>query len=255
MASEAIDFSAWILRLLLPEMQTSLAERAYLSIRERILRGQLPLGEPLSRRLLAAGFGMSVIPVSEALQRLERDRLVEIRPRAGTRVRIPTESDVRDIYEVREALESHSARLFADRATRLQKAELRSRAEQVDVLFNQLAQGDTDAEFQYVVHNSHMEFHIFVAQCTGCELLSGLIEKNQVLILNWLYDVAAHRRALPPRFHRDLAEVLVCGEVLPADDAMRGHVRYGLEETVSKMQTQAPLEWRLPRALTVVEGG
>ena len=232
-------------------MSTSLAERAYLSIRERILRGQLPLGEPLSRRMLAGELGMSVIPVSEALQRLEGDRLVEIRPRAGTRVRIPTERDVREIYEVREALESHSARLFAERATHLQKLELRSRAEQVDVLFNQLAVGDTDAEFQYVVHSSHKEFHMFVAQCTGCELLSGLIEKNQVLILNWLYDVAAHRRALPLRFHRDLANVLASGEVLPADDAMRGHVRYGLEETVLKMQSPASLEWRLPRAVTV----
>lgn len=251
----AIDISVWILRCYFLEMPTSLAERAYLSIRERILRGQLPLGEPLSRRLLAVELGMSVIPVSEALQRLEGDRLVEIRPRAGTRVRIPTERDVREVYEVREALESHSARLFAERATRPQKQELRRRAEQVDVLFNQLGGGDTNAEFQYLVHRSHMEFHMFAAQCSGCVLLSGLIEKNQVLILNWLYDVAARRRALPPRFHRELAEVLAGGEVPAADDAMRGHVRYGLEETVSKMQTPAPLEWRLQRTVTVVEGG
>lgn len=243
------------MRWLLLEMETSLAERAYLSIRERILRGQLPLGEPLSRRLLAAELGMSVIPVAEALQRLESDRLVEIRPRAGTRVRIPTERDVREIYEVREALESHSARLFAERADRHQKQELERRAEQVDVLFNQLSSGETDAEFQYLVHSSHMEFHMFVARCTGCELLSGLIEKNQVLILNWLYDVAARRRALPPRFHRALAEVLASGEVLPADDAMRRHVQYGLEETVANMQTQTPLEWRLPRTAALVEGG
>jgi len=237
-------------------MHTSLADRAYLSIRERILRGQLPLGEPLSRRMLATELGMSVIPVSEALQRLESDRLVEIRPRAGTRVRIPSERDVREIYEVREALESHSARLFAQRATRQQKQELNSRAEQVDVLFNQLAAGETDAEFQYLVHSSHKEFHTFVAGCTSCELLSGLIEKNQVLILNWLYDVAARRRALPPRFHRDLAEVLSNGGVSAADESMRGHVRYGLEETVAKMQTQTPVEWRLPRAAAVVvEGG
>jgi len=171
-------------------------------------------------------------------------------------VRIPSERDVREIYEVREALESHSARLFAQRATRQQKQELNSRAEQVDVLFNQLAAGETDAEFQYLVHSSHKEFHTFVASCTSCELLSGLIEKNQVLILNWLYDVAARRRALPPRFHRDLAEVLSNGGVSAADESMRGHVRYGLEETVAKMQTQTPVEWRLPRAAAVVvEGG
>jgi DNA-binding GntR family transcriptional regulator len=77
-------------------MPISLAESAYISIRDRILRGQLTLGEPLSRRHLAAELGMSVIPVSEALQRLEADRLVEIRPRAGMRVRIPSEREVRE---------------------------------------------------------------------------------------------------------------------------------------------------------------
>ena len=60
---------------------------------------------------------MSVLPVSEALRRLEEDGLVESRPRAGTRVRVPSESDVRDLYELREALESQAARLFAERAT------------------------------------------------------------------------------------------------------------------------------------------
>lgn len=198
---------------------------------------------------------MSVIPVSGALQRLESDRLVEIRPRAGTRVRIPTERDVRESYEVREALESHSARLFAAQATAKQKKELRKMAGQVDLLFNRLAAGAAGAEFQYRVHSDHMQFHMFVVECTGCEMLSGLIEKNQVLILNWLYDVAAHRRALPEQFHRDLAEVLVSGEVLTAGDAMRGHVRYGLEETVEKMQIGAAMEWRLPRGVSAAEGG
>jgi len=44
-------------------------------------------------------------------------------------------------------------------------------------------------------------------------------------------------------------------EVLPADDAMRRHVRYGLEETVANMQTHTPLEWRLPRTPVLVGGG
>src|SRR3954470_7729171 len=236
-------------------MQISRAEHAYQSIRERILRGQRLLGEPLSRRILAAELGMSVIPVSEALQRLESDRLVEIRPRAGTRVRIPEEREVRESYEVREALESHSARLFAQRATPGQKAELRDMAEEVDGLFNRLAAGGADAQFQYEVHSRHAKFHMFVAQCTGCELLSILIEKNQVLILNWLYDVAARRRALPERFHRDLATVLVSGDVPTSDEAMRQHVQYGLEETVLKMQSHAAIEWRLPRIAAVAEGG
>ena len=59
-----------------------------------------------------------------------------------------------------------------------------------------------------------------------------MIERNHVLIFNWLFDVAASRPALPPRFHRELIEVLNRGKVEPADRAMRAHVRYGRETIV-----------------------
>jgi DNA-binding GntR family transcriptional regulator len=98
-----------------PATGVSLAGRAYLAVREEILRGQLRPGTALSRRRLARDLGMSVVPVSDALRRLEDDGLVESRPRAGTRVRVPTERDIRELYELREALESQSARLFAGR--------------------------------------------------------------------------------------------------------------------------------------------
>ena len=94
-----------------------LADQAYLSIREEILRGRLRPGAPLSRRRLARELGMSVVPVADALRRLEEAGLVESRSRAGTRVRVPSESDVKNLYELREALESQSARLFTQRAT------------------------------------------------------------------------------------------------------------------------------------------
>ena len=68
----------------------SLSDRAYGAIREEILRGQLRPGTPLSRRRLAQELGMSVLPVTDALRRLEVDGLVESRARAGTRVRVPS---------------------------------------------------------------------------------------------------------------------------------------------------------------------
>ena len=60
---------------------------------------------------LADEAGMSIVPIGEALRRLEDDRLIESRPRAGTRVRVHTDADVRALYELREALETQSARL------------------------------------------------------------------------------------------------------------------------------------------------
>ncbi len=75
-------------------------------IRGKILRGEFPLGAALSRRKLGIQFGMSFLPISEAIQRLEHDGLVESGPRVGTRVRIPTPQDLRDRYIIREALET-----------------------------------------------------------------------------------------------------------------------------------------------------
>lgn len=228
----------------LKEMKVSLSERAYEAIRERILHGELALGEPLSRRGLAAQLGMSVLPVNEALQRLEADRLVESRPRAGTRVRFPTPRDIRESYVIREALESQSARLFTEIASSAQRRELASRAERVDTLFNRLAKVEFDPEFQYLVHSEHAQFHMFIAKSTECDLLFRLIERNQILIHNWLYDVAARRRILPERFHGDLAGVLAGTSATASDRCIRRHVRYGLKETIENMTKPAAGDWR-----------
>src|SRR5437899_564372 len=108
----------------------SLSERAYLVIRDRILKGDLRLGASLSRRKLAAELQMSLVPVAEALQRLEAEGLVESQPRIGTRVFLPTAQEIRERYEVREALEAHAARLFSQHAGDKQRQEMQNKAEQ-----------------------------------------------------------------------------------------------------------------------------
>ncbi len=184
---------------------------------------------------------------------MESDGLVETRARAGTRVRIPSERDVRESYQVREALETQSARMFAASATTKQRRELARRAKQIDTLFLRLEKGKSDSEFQYVVHREHAQFHLFIAECADCALLFSMIEKNQVLIRNWVYDVAAKRRALPKSFHQDLGARLIAGEAASADRAMREHVQYGLEETLRNMPGQPAADWRLPRGPTAAQ--
>ena len=77
---------------------------------------------------------MSFLPVSEALLRLEHEGLLESRPRAGTRVRVPTREDVMGHYVVREALEVQAAMLFAAVATPDRRSELLKLAARVDAL-------------------------------------------------------------------------------------------------------------------------
>src|SRR3989441_2042648 len=117
-----------------PAVPASLAAEAYEFVKHRILRGVLPLGQVISRRKIAAELGMSFLPVSEALLRLEFEGLLESRPRAGTRVRIPSREDVRGHYIVREALEVQAAMLFALVATDEDRAEVQKLAERVDAM-------------------------------------------------------------------------------------------------------------------------
>jgi DNA-binding GntR family transcriptional regulator len=82
-----------------------------------------------------------------------------------------------------------------------------------------------------------------LARCPG---LSRAIEKEQVLIFNWLYDMAADRRTQPKDFHSTLAEALCSGDPLVADSAMRAHVRYGLDQVLERLANSVNQDsWRL----------
>jgi DNA-binding GntR family transcriptional regulator len=187
---------------------------------------------------------MSQLPISEALRRLESDGLVETKARVGTRVRTPTPEDVRESYILREALETQAARLFVENATPIERRELRRMAEHTDVLFNRCVDGDTSPEFLFEVHTYHLEFHMRIAECGGSKALTRAFEVNQVLIFNWLFDVAVHHQKRPPRSHRDLIEALCLGNPEGADRAMRKHVRYGLEEIIGAIATGVSPGWR-----------
>jgi DNA-binding GntR family transcriptional regulator len=223
----------------------SLAEQAYIEIRDKILKCELPLGTPLSRRKLAVTLEMSLVPVAEALQRLEAEGLVESRPRIGTRVCQPTAEDIRGRYEVREALEAQVARLFAEKASAREKAELREMADAMDAMYERCFHDRAgDREYMYEIHSFHADLHMRLAQCTGCQALCRTIERNHVMMFNWLFDVAAKRPPLPPTFHRDLVDVLSEGDPAKADHAMREHVRYGLGNVLAQINL-GPAERRL----------
>lgn len=224
----------------------SLSERAYQQIRDKILRGEYPLGAALSRRTLADELGMSFLPVSEALQRLELDGFVESKPRVGTRVRVPSKQDIRERYMLREALETQAARVFVARATDEARRELVQMGKHLDQLY--ACCSGADDEFLYSVHSYHMGFHLRIAEASDCTLLRVAIEREQVLVFNWLFDTAAERRVLPQNFHFELAEAISGGSVEVADKKMREHIQYGLEEVLHAIEsTEDKNTWRLPR--------
>ncbi|MGV2290406.1 GntR family transcriptional regulator [Trinickia sp. YCB016] len=88
-------------------------QAAYVQIRSRILDGRLAPGRPVSPRNMADELMLGHTPVRSAIQRLVVEGLVEVVPRKGTYVAAPTFDDLREIFEVRLALESTAAYLAA----------------------------------------------------------------------------------------------------------------------------------------------
>jgi DNA-binding GntR family transcriptional regulator len=208
---------------------SDLAGEAYVIIRDRILRGDVPIGQVISRRKIAAELGMSFLPVSEAFLRLEFEGLLESRPRAGTRVRIPSREDVRGHYLVREALEVEVARLFSQMATPEERAELLKLAQRVDAM---RAQPETN-RFYYL--NLHEKLHRRIAECTRCQPLCDAIERTRALSSTWLCVGRAFNGAAVRR-HQDLMEVLVGTDRDASAAAMREHVVSSMLRAVERLE-------------------
>lgn len=224
----------------------SLSNRAYQQIRDEILSGELSIGDILSRRRLAKRFNMSFLPITEALKCLETEGLVESRPRIGTRVRIPSGQDIRDSYVIRDALEPQAARLCAQNITAEEKEQLRTSARQLDELHKMCALEPEDSRLLFSVRTCHMQFHMRITELARCPGLRRAIDKEQILLFNWLYGTAAHRHTQPEEFHTTLAEALCSGDALVAEATMRAHVRYGLDQVLERLGNHdggAP--WRL----------
>ena len=209
---------------------SDLAGEAYVIIRERILRGETPIGHVISRRKIAAELGMSFLPVSEAFLRLEFEGLLESRPRAGTRVRIPSREDVQGHYRVREALEVEAARLFVDTASPEERAELLKLAARVDAMSTQ---PETN-RIHYL--KLHEKLHRRIAECTRCPALVDAIEKTCALSSTWLCVGRKFSNGHPPTRHQQLMEVLATGSREAAAEAMRDHVVVSMKRALERLE-------------------
>ena len=94
------------------------SDRAYLRLREEILEGSLTAGTVLGEVEQSRRLGVSRTPLREALTRLSADRLIAAQTGRGMIVTEIDEARIRELFEVRQALEEQSARLAARRRSR-----------------------------------------------------------------------------------------------------------------------------------------
>jgi DNA-binding GntR family transcriptional regulator len=136
-------------------------------LRDEILDGSRDPGSKLIERDLAREFGVSRVPVRDALKILEREGLVELRPRTWAIVREFTTADLADLDEVRQGLDPMAFRLAAERHRRdgleLLRFALQNEQESARV-------GDSLAS-----RRAAADFHEIVVQLADNRLLSELM--------------------------------------------------------------------------------
>jgi DNA-binding GntR family transcriptional regulator len=197
----------------------SLADKAYQEIRRLIVSLELAPGAVIDERELIERLEIGRTPVREALRRLAHERLVEVYPRRGMFV---TGVDVRELArlsEVREVLEPEAARLAAERATDVDRAEL-------GALLDELGAGRSD------LIDLDERIHRAVYRAAHNDLLEATLEQYYVLALRiWsmalgsAHSNRAHELEEAVEAHRALLEAIQAGDGERAADTMRAHVQ------------------------------
>src|ERR1700685_2907195 len=94
-------------------LHRQLKDAVYLQLRDDIISGALPAGAVLREAELVTRFGVSKTPLRDALVRLQKDGFVDIPPYRSAVVVGYSQTDLREIYELRELLEGACARQAA----------------------------------------------------------------------------------------------------------------------------------------------
>src|SRR3954468_3684559 len=90
--------------------RASMTEQVLRELREAIVEGRIPQGEPLREVSLAATLGTGRSAVREAVRQLIQEGLVDYEPHRGAFVRVMSLADRLDVYVAREAIETGAAR-------------------------------------------------------------------------------------------------------------------------------------------------
>ena len=117
-------------------------------IRDMILKGQLRPGDRLRQDDLATTFGVSAIPIREALRQLQAEGLVTFYPRRGARVSGLSVSDYEEISQIREALETLALRWAAENFERIPIERLRQLLAEIEAA--ETSSDDLDRRLQLV---------------------------------------------------------------------------------------------------------
>lgn len=149
------------------EAPASTTQRIVESITAAIAERRLMPGTKLAEQKIADIFKVSRTLVRQALNQLSRDRLVTLEPARGAFVAMPSVDEARQVFEVRQMIESAMVRQLCRTITDAQIAELREhlRAERAAV-----TRTDVTGRTRLLA-----DFHVVLARMLGNEVLAGML--------------------------------------------------------------------------------
>ena len=194
------------------------------TLRQAILRGELKPGERLMEIQLANKLGVSRTPIREAIRKLELEGLVLMIPRKGAEVAEITEKNMRDVLEVRKALEELAVQLACDKITKEEIEEMKKAAED----FKKILKSKDITE----IAEADVRFHDIIYMATD----------NQKLIQMYRYRVEYLKReeAHPQLIaeHAAIIEYISKGEKKAATDIMCKHIDNQVTTVIDVIRTK-----------------
>ncbi|TQL46761.1 DNA-binding GntR family transcriptional regulator [Homoserinimonas aerilata] len=197
----------------------SLSDRVASHVKDAILDGSLDLGESLSEDTLAEVLGVSRTPVRQALQLLQTQGLVQIVPRSGSYVFVPTEEQIAELCDFRLAMEQQAVS-WAFRRHRAESAE--ALATVVDTMTQAIAERDMQ---QY--GRADTAFHqVFFDNCDNSYLRKSYT-MNLVQVAALRTHLATYTEAEPMRSfadHEAIRDVFADGREADIGDILTAHI-------------------------------
>jgi DNA-binding GntR family transcriptional regulator len=199
-------------------------EFVYRTLRDAIIRCDLQPGERLVIDDLARRLEVSAIPVREALQLLQSERLVMNVPHVGATVAPISRDSILEVFTVLEGLEIVAAREAAARATAEQVEQLREIVEEMDraVAAHRLAEWA----------DLNTKFHLAFSRLTGMplleEMMAQVLDRWDRVRRYFFSGVLMHRVERAQQEHRTLFEALTTRDTARLEETVRQHNRGAL---------------------------
>ncbi|MDN5343900.1 MAG: hypothetical protein PWQ18_11 [Clostridia bacterium] len=206
----------------------------YSYLRKKILAGALKPGERIVETEVASNLGISKSPVREAMRKLEADGLVIIKPRVGGFVVSLGEEDIKDIYEVRQAVEGFAVRLLA------RKGEQKERiVRDLNEILAQYEQAVKAGDFSQC-NRIDTDLHLYLVKTSDNSRLIKMaltIYDQAYLLKNMASDIPGRKRQ-SLREHREIVRAIETEDYVAAQEALINHLE-GLKENVLKKYREA----------------